>query len=354
MSPIILRPWTSAAIRSKTLLGFLLLGFLVTGGWWFYRQLLPVAPPGAPAVRVEIPPGSSSGEITALLTRKALIRSALAFQLYLHGKGLDKKLQAGEYLLSPSLSPPEIAERLVRGRVVLHRVTIPEGFTLKQIAARLSEAGLIDEERFWRVVAQAPLAYPFLNGAPPGKQRLEGFLFPDTYYFPKGTSEEKIIETMLQRFQEAYTPAMEARAAELGLTTKEVVTLASLVERETKLAHERPLVAAVFHNRLRQGLKLESCATVQYLLDKPKAVLLEADLKLPSPYNTYLHPGLPPGPIGSPGLASLEAALHPAPVPYLYFVANPDGSHTFSRTLREHLTASRRARDPHRAHLTPD
>lgn len=342
--PLIQRRPLIQPLQVKILLPLALAAAVGGWFWWLHHQFLPAAPPGAPAVRLEIPRGASSKDIARLLAEKRLIKSPLAFHLYLHYRGLDKSLQAGEYYLSPSLSPLEIAGALAAGRVALYRVTIPEGFTLKQIAARLAEAGLVDEERFWAAAANAPFEYEFLKDGPQGSQRLEGFLFPDTYYFPKGMGEEQIIAAMLRRFREAFTPAMEARAKELGLSVRQVVTLASLVEREAKLDSERPLIAAVFYNRLRRGLKLESCATIQYLLDKPKPVLLEEDLKIPSPYNTYLNPGLPPGPIASPGLASLKAALYPAPVPYLYFVANPDGSHTFSRTLAEHLQASRAAR----------
>lgn len=313
-------------------------------GLWYRAQLLPAAPPGAPAVRVEIPSGASGTEIVFLLARKGIIRNPWAFRLFLKLRGSDRGFKAGEYLLSPSLTPTEIARILEEGRVVLYEVTIPEGFTLKQIVARLEKAGLINPERFWKVAATAPFDYDFLKDGPPGAQRLEGFLFPDTYFFSKGMSEEDIIGVMLRRFTQVFTPDMEARARELSLTTRQVITLASLVEREAKKDEERPLIAAVFHNRLRRGLKLESCATVQYLLEEPKPVLRQEDLKIPSPYNTYLYPGLPPGPIASPGLASIKAALYPAAVPYLYFVVGPDGSHIFSRTLEGHLQASRAVR----------
>ncbi|MDH7572803.1 MAG: endolytic transglycosylase MltG [Clostridia bacterium] len=336
-------PWPS--YRLGVLAGLLILVLAICSlGFWFERALGPATPPGEEEVVVKIPRGSSPGQIAERLRQEGLIRSAVVFRIYLRLQGLEESLKAGEYRLSPSLSVPEIADTLASGNVVRHRVTIPEGFTLKQIAARLAEAGLIDPERFWQVAAEAPFDYDFLRDGPPGTQRLEGFLFPDTYYFSKDMTEEEIIAAMLRRFREAFTPEMEARCRELSLTVREAVTLASLVEREAKLDAERPLVSAVFHNRLRLGLKLESCATVQYLLDEPRPVLRAEDLKIPSPYNTYLHVGLPPGPIASPGLASLRAALYPASAPYLYFVANPDGSHTFSRTYSAHLAASRSIR----------
>jgi UPF0755 protein len=330
-------PWVAV-------LATLLLLFSCGLAVWYERALAPVAPPGAPAVEVQIARGSSSAEIAEQLRQAGLLRSALAFRIYLYLQDMERKLKAGEYQLSPSLSAPEIARTLTTGSVARYRVTIPEGYTLKQICARLVEAGLVDRERFWEVAAKASFDYDFLRDGPPGSQRLEGFLFPDTYYFTRDMTEEEIIATMLRRFRQAFTPEMEQRSRELSLTVRQVVTLASLVEREAKLERERPLVAAVFHNRLRLGMKLESCATVQYLLDEPKPVLREEDTRIPSPYNTYLHAGLPPGPIASPGLSSILAALYPAQVPYLYFVANPDGSHTFSRTYSAHLAARRAAR----------
>ncbi|MGB9886874.1 MAG: endolytic transglycosylase MltG [Moorellales bacterium] len=311
---------------------------------WYERALAPVASSEATLVKVQIARGSSSAVIANQLQEAGLLRSALAFRIYLYLQDMEGKLQAGEYRLSPGMSAPEIARTLTIGRVARYRVTIPEGYTLKQICARLVEAGLVNEQRFWEAAAKADFDYEFLRDGPSGSQRLEGFLFPDTYYFTRDMTEEEIIGTMLRRFRQVFTPEMEKRTRELSLTVRQVITLASLVEREAKLEQERPLVAAVFYNRLRLGMKLESCATVQYLLDEPRPVLRAEDTRIPSPYNTYLHAGLPPGPIASPGLSSILAALYPAEVPYLYFVANPDGSHTFSRTYAAHLAASRAAR----------
>lgn len=253
-------------------------------------------------------------------------------------QGTDRKLQTGRYVLSPRYSLPQILEKLSQGDTSWVTFTVPEGYNLRQIAALLATQGLATEEDFWEAATKGDFSYPFLAGAPPGKNRLEGFLFPDTYCVAPGTSAEKIINLFLRRFAEVYA-VYAARAEEAGLTPLEVVTLASLVEKEAKCDAERPLVAAVFRNRLQRQMPLESCATVQYLLDKPKERLTRANLALPSLYNTYLHPGLPPGPIASPGKASLEAVLSPAPVPYLYFVARSDGTHIFSKTFQEHLAA---------------
>ncbi|GAW94215.1 aminodeoxychorismate lyase [Calderihabitans maritimus] len=295
----------------------------------------------APAaeVAVFIRPGSTAGEIARLLREKEIIRSKVVFELYARIKNLDKNLQAGEYIFSPNQSVPEIVAKLVRGDVKTYSFTIPEGYTVEQIASMLAKMGLVDEEKFLQLAREGDFPYSFLQGGENANYRLEGFLFPDTYNVPKGLTEEKIIELMLRRFAEVYTPELRRRATYLGFTDREIITLASIIEKEAKLDAERPLVSAVFHNRLERNMRLQSCATVQYLLEEPKEVLTYDDLNIESPYNTYRHEGLPPGPIGSPGRASIEAALYPSDVPYLYFVAKKDGSHIFSTTLTEHNRA---------------
>lgn len=325
-------------LKGTILLGVLLVTAL---GGWFWCQLRPAAAPGVRPVEFHIPSGVSTKTIAGQLASNGLIRSPLAFRLYLREKSLDKSLQAGTYLLSPSQSTVQIAGDLTAGRTAAIRVTIPEGYTVKQIAARLEEAGLVQQKDFLRAAADTSFTYEFLQGGPEDYRRLEGFLFPDTYSFDLEMDEQEIITAMLERFQQAFSPAMSARAAQMGLSTREVIILASIVEKEARRSDERPLIAAVFFNRLRQGGKLESCATVQYLLSKPKPILDKQDLTIESKYNTYLYPGLPVGPIASPGLASVRAVLYPASVPYMYFTANPDGSHTFNTTYAEHLLDSR-------------
>jgi len=226
--------------------------------------------------------------------------------------------------------------------VLFHRVTIPEGYTVTQIEEILAEKGIVDRTRFREALKSEDFSLPYLSPAPRDPRHLEGFLFPATYEFPAGLAEKEIIGLMLQRFDAVLTPELQRRSQAMGLSVREVVTLASLVEREARLDEERPIIAAVFLNRLRRGMRLESCATIQYILGKQKEKLTYRDLQIPSPYNTYLHDGLPPGPIANPGLASIKAVLYPAEVDYLYFVARGDGSHYFSRTLGEHQTAARR------------
>lgn len=316
----------------------------LTASWaWWQSLMAPAGAEGAPPVKVTIPAGATAAEIGRLLEDHGIIRSALAFGFYAARQKADQKLKPGIYLLSPGENLSQILEHLVAGRVMEEEFTIPEGFTLKQIARVLAEKGLVTEDEFWQAAAK-PYNYPFLEGISPGTHYLEGFLFPDTYRVPAGTTAEAIIRLMLDRFQQVYNEIEEERAPGLELDTLEIVTLASIVEKEAKLDRERPLVAGVFLNRLRRGMKLESCATVEYLLETPKPVLTYEDLQLESPYNTYQVMGLPPGPIGSPGRASLLAALNPARTDYLYFAARPDGSHEFSRSLREHLAAVSRYR----------
>ncbi|NLC38350.1 MAG: endolytic transglycosylase MltG [Clostridia bacterium] len=293
------------------------------------------------AVHVSIPAGSTTKEIGDLLTEKGLIKNSLFFQSYTRFLQLDQNLKAGDYTLDPSWDLEKIVDTLTKGQVSYLTFTIPEGYNLKQIAKKVEEKGLASQEEFFRTLKEGSFNYEFLSDPGLENNSLEGFLFPDTYKIRKNASAHEIIHMMLKRFDEIYTDDYRLRAQELGLSTLQVVTLASIIEKEAKLDHERPIISGVFHNRLRKNWRLESCATVQYLLDEPKEELLLQDLQIESPYNTYRHSGLPPGPIASPGKASLEAALFPAEVDYLFFVARKDGSHVFSRTLAEHNQAKR-------------
>ncbi|MGQ9779417.1 MAG: endolytic transglycosylase MltG [Bacillota bacterium] len=305
-------------------------------GAWFGLGLAPVQPGKAAKQRVEIAYGSNTAQIARLLRARGLVRSELAFRLWAKLTGSERAVKAGAYALAPNMSAPKILALLRGGKEEMTRVTVPEGSTLAQIAAILAAHGITEAETFLSFARDPAL---MAEVAPEAQGSLEGFLFPDTYYFSPAAGAEGAIRMMAARFQEVFTPAMRARAKALGRSVREIVILASLVEGEAKRAEERPLIAAVFYNRLRRGMPLQSCATVQYALGKHKERLLYEDLQAASPYNTYLHPGLPPGPIGCPGLASLQAALYPAKVDYLYFVAKPDGSHVFSSTYAEHLRA---------------
>lgn len=317
--------------------------FLIAG----VGALQPALPSPAEPVAVQIPPEASASEIASLLQEKGIVRSALAFRLLARLTGQEAKLKAGRYVISPGRTPGEILAVLVEGQTAeeLVRVTVPEGYTVRQMASLLAAKGITSEAEFLTVARNGDLKSRFFaSPLSQGTQfRWEGFFFPDTYLFRPGTPAIEVAQRMLTRMDEVWAEEARMRSkTSLNFTPREIVTLASLVEREAKVASERPLIARVFYNRLQANMNLQSCATVQYLLPAPKPRLLEADTRIPSPYNTYLHPGLPPGPIASPGRASLRAALQPGTGDYLYFVAKPDGTHAFSSTYSEHLRNQKR------------
>lgn len=301
----------------------------------FFYLFLPVSFPEKK--EIYIPKGFSRWQVAKLLKSERVIRSASLF--YIISILSNKKIISGEYSFKSPVSLFEIITKIDKGMVISHRITIPEGFTAKEIARTLENHGITSSEEFLKIVNSSSLSRQF-KIIPEGN--LEGFLFPDTYYFSKDTPPEEIVKVMLSRFEEVVPADIEERARKLKLTLKEVITLASLVEKEAKKDNERRLIAGVLYNRIRKNMKLECDATVQYALGKHKIRILYKDLKINSPYNTYLYPGLPPGPICNPGLSSIKAALEPASSEYLFYVAKPDGSHFFSKTYSEHLRAKKK------------
>lgn len=301
----------------------------------------PVDPNGPPRM-VFIPKGASSVEIGRRLEIAGVVRRAGDFVIAVRLRRLTRSLQEGEYRLSPAMGLLEIVDRIARGAVVLYSVTIPEGFTARQIVDELVRVGLGDREQFLLLVQTGAKSFDleFLRTLP--RASLEGYLFPDTYQIPRHLDERAVLRLFLDRFAEVVLPRW--REAGGGRPLHEIVTIASMIEREAKVPIERPLIAGVIYNRLRRGWKLEVDATVLYALGRHKSVVTFADLQVNSPYNTYRHAGLPPGPIANPGLASIDAALSPMQTDYLYYVARADGSHVFSRTLLEHQAAVRRHR----------
>jgi UPF0755 protein len=289
--------------------------------------------------RVLILRGSTFQEVVHVLDEEGLLRSPTRFYLMARILGIAERVKAGEYELSTAMIPSMILHKLITGDVVKYRVTFPEGYTVRQIAVRLAERGIIDEQEEFLSVA---FSSDFAASLGIAGDSVEGYLFPDTYLFSKEVAPAEVIKTMVENFKRVYTPDFSLRAAELGMTDREVVTLASIIEKETGLAEERPLVSAVFHNRLRRGISLCSDPTVIYGIVGFDGNLTKRDLEKVTPYNTYLIRGLPPGPIANPGRSSILAALYPAPVKYLYFVSRNDGSHHFSANLREHNEAVRR------------
>jgi UPF0755 protein len=299
----------------------------------YYGAAVSRKPAEAVTETVVVPPGYTTAEIAALLVEEGVIAEAKPFVWYCRVHGLDGKLQAGEYVLSSEDGIPAVAATLAAGRIHVAKFTVPEGYDKKKTARVVEAAGICPAEEFLAACRR---------GDPPGRvpsDDLEGYLFGDTYRVSGDAGAEDVVALMVDRFFEVLGPDGLARAEGSGRSLQEVVTLASIVEREALLDEERPLVASVFYNRLARGMRLESCATVIYALGGDVDRLTIQDLKVDSPYNTYIHAGLPPGPICSPGRASLMAALDPAETDYLFFVSNGDGSHTFTKTLRGHLAA---------------
>jgi len=303
-----------------------------------FTLLDPVDPSGkAPDVLVRIAPKSSTAQIAAMLEQQGMIRDATAFRLYARFHGLDNKIKAGYYLLNASMSTEEILSILVQGQTATKSFTIPEGYTLKQITESLSAKGFIREPLFKDLLVNGQFDYAFIKDLPPGEKRLEGYLFPETYNIPFDSTEKHIINVMLAGMDRQIKELkLEEKAKALNLTLHQVVTIASMIEREARVDQDRPLISSVIHNRLKSGMRLQIDATVEYALGEHREKIYYKDLEVASPYNTYKYNGLPPGPIASPGRESLLAAVNPAHTKYFYYVAKPDGSHAFAETLAEH------------------
>lgn len=311
----------------------LILCIVVAGaGFWFHRYAtMPVGVSETP-VTVLIKPGQSFSEIVTQLQNAGIVRHAKRFRWLAYLSRDERRVRAGEYLLRASMSPGAVLDTLVRGKCLLHEVFVPEGTTVFKIGQILEGAGLVSLEAFLERTSDPD----FLKDLGVGGDTFEGYLFPETYRFTKGISAEHITRKMVFQFRSVFTPAWTARARVMGLTVHEVVTLASIVEKEAATAGERPLIAAVFFNRLKRGMRLESDPTVIYGIKDFDGNLTRKDLETLTPYNTYQITGLPPGPIANPGRACIEAVLYPAEHPLLYFVSKNDGTHHFSRTLAEH------------------
>jgi UPF0755 protein len=284
---------------------------------------------------VDIPPGAGAADIRRRLVDAQVVRDELTLRAALRWTGSSRSLHAGEYRFDRPMSAVEVVEKLARGEVYGRNLTFPEGLTIEDMATLYEAREFGPARDFLEAAGDASLIADLDPAAPD----LEGYLFPETYSLPRGTPASRLVAMMVERFRAAYSEALRRQTEEQGLTAREVVTLASLIEKETGKGEERPLVAAVYRNRLRIGMGMQADPTVVYALRKAGTYdgnIRREDLAVDSPYNTYRYPGLPPGPIASPGAASLEAALAPADVDYLYFVSRNDGSHVFARTLAEH------------------
>ena len=305
---------------------------------WWSSSLQALSDSGSEQI-FEVKPGMSASQVADELEKKKIIKSALAFKQLSKLNKVDSKLYVGEYVVSPAMSARDILDILLKGTEPdIVKVTIPEGYTIAEAVTRLSENGLGTEKDLYKAMESfSKDQYSFLKDVPSGQERLEGFIFPDTYFFDKKSSPSEVVDRFLQRFNDEITAETRSRLEELNLSVYDWVIKASIVEREAVKAAERPLIAGVFDNRLRIGMPLQSCATVQYLLGEVKPILTIADTQIKSPYNTYINVGLPPGPISNPGHASLQAVLYPEKTDYLYFVAKSDGSHAFAVTYNQHL-----------------
>ena len=337
-------------LRGLLIAALILAGIgLAAANWWEARVNEPHHGRSTENRLLTIPYGSSVRNIGHRLREADVIRSDLIFVAYVQFSG-SNLLQAGEYLFENPMSVAQVVDVLRQGRIHHYRITIPEGLTMAEIIDRFVQEGFGQRRELEPLVRRTDL----LEGLDPGATDLEGYLFPDTYLFTRSDRELTLVSTLVNRFKQIWNPQRQKRTDDLGFTIREVITLASLIEKETAIPSERPLVSAVFHNRLRRNIKLACDPTVIYAVRKTgefDGIIHKSDLDLDSPYNTYLYSGLPPGPIANPGTSSIDAALYPAPVRHLYFVSRNDGSHVFSTSYRDHQRAVRRYQRSSRAEV---
>jgi UPF0755 protein len=324
-------------MRRLGLLALLVIAAIGAGAGWMDSQISrPYRGRRPEKVFVDIPHGTSRWNIAGILRRDDVIRNRLAFELFSLWH-IRAPLQAGEYYIDHPATTREVFWQVAQGKIFVHTITIPEGWTMFDIAAEMDHEGVCNREDFLAAAQNSSL----ISDLAPNAKNLEGFLFPSTYEFTHRATCDQVAKRMVQNFRAVWESlnAPDTSAFPQGLSADQVVTLASLVERETPRREERPLVAGVFYNRLKHGGPLQCDPTVAYALElegHPVKVVHAKDLQVDSPYNTYRNPGLPPGPIANPGEASLRAALVPAVTDYMFFVANDNGGHFFSKTLAEH------------------
>jgi UPF0755 protein len=295
---------------------------------------------GTGEVRVQVPRGATLRVAAESLAKAGVVQNATAFRLYAMVRGRDRSIRAGTYLFKRGISWGEVLDDLRGGKGLEHAITIPEGWSLFQIVPQLARVLNAPVDSVEAAVRDTALLHALDVPTP----TLEGYLFPDTYVFPEGTTPRTAVRIMVDRFQRVWQPEWDQRLQALAMSRNDVMALASIVEKEARLPEERPVIAAVYLNRLKSRMLLQADPTVQYALGKHVARVLYKDLEVDSPYNTYKHLGLPPGPIASPGRPSIIAALNPANVPYRYFVAHPDGHHEFTESFTAHSVAVRGAR----------
>ena len=295
---------------------------------------------GTGQARVLVPRGATLRVAAESLAKAGVVQNATAFRLYGLLRGSDRSIRAGTYVFKRGVSWGEVLDDLRGGKGLEHAITIPEGWSLFQIVPQLARVLDAPIDSVQAAVRDTALLHALDIPTP----TLEGYLFPDTYVFPDGTTPRAAMRVMVDRFERVWQPEWNQRLQVLAMSRNDVMALASIVEKEARLPEERPVIAAVYLNRLKAGMLLQADPTVQYALGKHVTRVFYKDLAVESPYNTYRHSGLPPGPIASPGRPAMVAALNPANVPYLYFVAHPDGHHEFTRSFAAHTIAVRGAR----------
>lgn len=315
--------------------------FLVAITWITELGLPPWRKPGKGMVEVVIPQGASAAEIGKMLEEAGVISSDKKFIFLSKIKGQEKKIKSGRYEFHRDMAINEVLNKLVKGEIRPVLVTIPEGLTIDEVADIIQQQVDIDRMKFIELAKDGDFAK---REGLEGKD-FEGFLFPDTYHLKYGVTEKEIIERLVEEFWGVFDDSLKKRSREINFSVYEVVILASLIEEEAMIEREEPVISQVYHKRLKLDRALECDATIQYALPEHKSRLLFSDLKIKSPYNTYTHRGLPPGPICSPGKTAILAALYPADTDFLYYVARGDGSHIFSKTAKEHNQAIRMLRN---------
>ena len=320
---------------------FILVGILFVACSYFFIQLLVPLPTENKTIEVQIPPGTTFWQALEIFSREGLLRDKNILLLFGRISGIDRKIRAGYYSVSGSVSPLDIFKMLKEGRIIEYDITVLEGDSLLEIGDKLSSKGIISQDDFKQLASDEEFLYSYDIDAP----SIEGYIFPDTYKVAKGMDPKDALGVMINRMRVKFTPDLCERASEIGFSEKETLTLASIIEKESATDEERFLISAVFHNRLRKGIPLQADPTAIYGIKSSKEKITASDLRKKTKYNTYVIRGLPPGPIASPGIRSIEAALYPADVPYVYFVSNNDGTHHFSVTAEEHSVAVRAYRE---------
>ena len=307
---------------------------------FIYSQIGPYNKSSEKEIIVKIPNGATLTDVACILKENKLIKNKALFKAVEKIKANESSVKAGKYLLRQSYSNSKILSILTDGKVHNDgiKVTIPEGLTYREVIKLLTDKKIGNDKKYEQLINNCNEFYSDFKFLKENDiKSLEGFLYPDTYYFVKESSEKEVLSEMLKRFEQVYTEKFKERQKEMGLTIQQVINVASIIEKEAVVDEDRPKIASVFYNRLKIGMPLQSDATIQYAFDERKERVMYKDLKIDSPYNSYLNKGLPPTPICSPGVKSIEAALYPATTDYLYFVATIDGTNNYSKTYKEHL-----------------